>query len=324
MRIRFWGTRGSLPVSLTAEGVSRKIAQALIAADGRRFSDVKEALAFTQSLPFSIGQTYGGHSSCVEIELSAPSSASHDYILCDFGTGVRPFGNAVLARHGVQTPNVFHVFMSHMHWDHIMGFPLFTPAYVPGNRIRIYSCHDNAAEAFQRQHGAPSFPVEFGQLGATIEFVKLTPGESCEIAGLRVTPKLQLHAGDSYGYRFEHNRKSVIYSTDSEHKLDDVASTDRFVDFFSHADLVIFDAMYSFADAISMKEDWGHSSNVVGVELCQMAHAKHLALFHHEPVFDDTRIAEIEDETRRFEEITRADDTPLRITTAYDGLEIVL
>ena len=45
----------------------------------------------------------------------------------------------------------------------------------------------------------------------------------------------------------------------------------RVADFFRDADLVIFDAMYSLADSISVKADWGHSSNVVGVELCQMA-----------------------------------------------------
>ncbi len=81
--------------------------------------------------------------------------------------------------------------------------------------------------------------------------------------------------------------------------------------------------MYSLADAVSVKEDWGHSSNVVGVELCQMARAKHLCLFHHEPVFDDTMIAQVLQETRRLEEITRGDHQ-LRISVAYDGMEITL
>ena len=79
----------------------------------------------------------------------------------------------------------------------------------------------------------------------------------------------------------------MVYSTDSEHKRDEPAETDAFVEFFRDADLVIFDAMYSLAEAISVKEDWGHSSNIVGVELCQLARARHLCLFHHEPVHDD-------------------------------------
>ena len=90
-------------------------------------------------------------------------------------------------------------------------------------------------------------------------------------------------------------------------------------DFFKDADLVIFDAMYSLADSVSMKEDWGHSSNVMGVELCQMAGARRLCLFHHEPVNDDERIEGILAETLRYEEITRSAE-PLEVRAAYDGL----
>jgi len=324
MRVRFWGTRGSLPVALTAAQVTQKIAYALLAGDGRKFVSLEAAQEFADSLPFHLTRTYGGHSSCVELELEPPTMAAHHYVLCDLGSGVRAFGNAVMARHGFQTPNVFHVFMSHLHWDHIMGFPLFTPAYVPGNRIRIYGCHPGIEAAFRRQHGAPSFPVAFEQLGATIEFIPLTAGVTRSVAGLKVTPLHQLHAGDSYGYRFEYAGRTVVYSTDSEHKLDEFDQTQRFIEFFRAADLVIFDAMYSLVEAVSVKEDWGHSSNVIGVELCQLAGARRLALFHHEPIYDDTRIASVEAETRRFEEITRDDRSPLEVITAYDGLEIDL
>ncbi len=322
MRARFWGTRGSLPVALTAAQVRDKVAQALLLAEGRRFKDQAEAEAFAATLPFTTAQTFGGSTSCVELELQAPGKESHEYILCDLGSGVRAFGNSVLARHGPKTPNVFHIFMSHLHWDHIMGFPFFTPAYIPGNKLRIYGCHADMEAAFRRQQAPPSFPVDFDYLSADIEFVRLDPGHRYDIAGLRVTPKLQLHAGDSYGYRFEHHGQVLVYSTDSEHKLDSAEETESFVRFFFGADLVIFDAMYSLADAVSVKEDWGHSSNMVGVELCQLAGVRHLALFHHEPVFKDTKIAEIEAETRRLEALTRQDAPKLSISSAYDGLEI--
>jgi ribonuclease BN (tRNA processing enzyme) len=81
--------------------------------------------------------------------------------------------------------------------------------------------------------------------------------------------------------------------------------------------------MYSLAEAVSVKADWGHSSNVVGVELCQAARARKLALFHHEPANDDDAIARILRETRRLEELTRDGDR-LEVITAYDGLEIEL
>jgi len=197
------------------------------------------------------------------------------------------------------------------------------PAYLPGNLIRIYGCHANLEEAFRRQHGPPSFPVDFKQLGANIQFIPLTPGRSADVAGFTVTPKLQRHGGDSYGYRIERAGKVVVYSTDSEHKLDDPATVRPFVDFFREADLVIFDAQYSLAEAMSVKEDWGHSSNIVGVELCQMARVRHLCLYHHEPMLDDDQLFTLLSETRRFEEITR-NGHRVEISAAYDGMEIAL
>jgi phosphoribosyl 1,2-cyclic phosphodiesterase len=244
-------------------------------------------------------------------------------VLCDLGSGLRPFGQAVLGRHGPASPQTYHVFVSHLHWDHIMGLPFFTPAYIPGNRIRFYGGHPELETALRRQQDQPSFPVDFSSLRADIEFACLEPGRRYDIAGMSVTTKLQLHAGDSYGYRFESDGRSVVYTTDSEHRLMDPAETTGFVEFFRNADVVIFDAMYSLADVTSVKADWGHSSNVVGVELCQLAGARHLCLFHHEPANDDEAISRVLADTRRLEEITRA-DAPLRVTAAYDGMEIDL
>ena len=70
-----------------------------------------------------------------------------------------------------------------------------------------------------------------------------------------------------------------------------------------------------------MKEVWGHSSNFVGVELAQLAGAKHLVMFHHEPIHDDRMLEKILAETRRYAEINDP-ERKLTITSAYDGLEI--
>ena len=317
MRVRFWGTRGSIPVALTSAAVKQKLVSLLQKAMGKPLDTAARIEAYVeQECPTPY--TFGGNSSCVQIDVDGD-----EYVLCDLGSGVRAFGNHVLATHGPAKGNTFHVFMSHLHWDHIMGFPFFVPVYIPGNTIRIYGCHDVLEEAFRRQHAAPSFPVEFSQLGARIEFVRLDTGVSYDIAGLQVRAMRQRHVGDSYGFRFEHQGKVAVYSTDSEHKLEDRAVTDEFVEFFRDADLVIFDAMYSLADAITVKEDWGHSSNVVGVELCQLARAKHLCMFHHDPASDDAKLAAMLRDTRRFEEITRG-EVRVEVSTAYDGMDIVL
>jgi phosphoribosyl 1,2-cyclic phosphodiesterase len=321
MRVRFWGTRGSLPVALTWRDVRDRLARALVAANGRGLDTVEKAQAFAErELGFSLTHTFGGHSPCVELE---PQGATPgEYFVCDMGSGARPFGEHVAARQAGR-PATVNVFMSHMHWDHIMGFPFFGPAYVRGNRIRIHGCHEALEAALRRQQDPPSFPVPFSHLAATIEFVRLAPGEAYPLPGVTVTPQRQHHSGDSYGYRFESGGKSAVYTTDSEHKLEDRAERQRIVEFFREADLVVFDAMYSLAEAVSVKADWGHSSNVVGVELCQMARARKLALFHHEPANDDDAIERILRETRRLEELTRGEHR-LEVIAAYDGLEIEL
>ena len=316
-RVRFWGTRGSIPVALTADGVRHKIVAALRGASGRTFANDAEAGAYVDSLAFADRATFGGHSPCVEIETGGP-----DFVICDLGSGVRPFGQAALARDG-GGPRTYHVFLSHVHWDHIMGLPFFTPAYIPGNRVVIYGGHAHLEAALRRQQEQPSFPVDFSTFRADISFVRLEPGIVHEVAGMRVKLKLQRHAGDSYGFRFESGGKSVVYSTDSEHDLGNRRETDAFVDFFRGADVVIFDAMYSLADAISVKADWGHSSNIAGVELCHAAGVRHLCMFHHEPAFDDASIARVLADTRRYEEICRS-GAPMTVTAAYDGMEIDL
>ena len=318
MRIRFWGTRGSIPVALTSADIRDRPAQALFQASGKTFSSYEDAHAYASAeLDFSLTHTFCGHTPCVEIEIPG-----EQYFVCDMGSGARPFGQHVFAKQA-RRPSVVNVFMSHVHWDHIMGFPFFGPAYVPGHKIRIHGCHDVVEQAFRLQQSPPCFPVGFDQLGATIEFVKLEVDKPYEVGGLTVTPHLQLHSGDSFGFRFEHAGKSVIYSTDSEHKLENRAEAENFAGFFREADVVIFDAMYALAEAISVKADWGHSSNIVGVELCQMARARHLVLFHHEPANNDATLEGLLKEARRFEELTRGDHL-LKVSAAYDGLEIDL
>jgi phosphoribosyl 1,2-cyclic phosphodiesterase len=319
VKIRFWGTRGSIPTSVTAPDIRGKLIAALSGAAGRTLDTPAKIAAYVDTeLGFDIRGTFGGHSSCVELITGA-----NEHVIFDLGSGARPLGQSMLQRYGPHAPQTYHVFMSHVHWDHIMGFPFFAPVYIPGNHVIIHGCHAVLEEAFRRQQAAPSFPVDFAQLAATIEFDRLTPGQRYSIAGLEVTPKLQRHEGDSFGYRVEAQGKCVIYSTDSEHRVDDIQERQGFIDFFRGADVVIFDAMYALADAITVKADWGHSSNIVGVELCQAAHARLLCMYHHEPAYDDARIASVLQETQRFEEITR-DEHRVEIVSAYDGLELEL
>src|SRR2546422_496381 len=185
--VTFWGTRGSIPVSLDSASIRDKLAHAIVAASGKRLDTQEKARAWVDSeLDFAVSHTFGGNSACVQLD-----AGDDEHVLCDLGSGVRAFGNHVFTRDGPAKANVFHVFQSHLHWDHIMGFPFFAPAYVAGNRIRIYGCHTNLEEALRRQQDPPSFPVPFDRLGASIEVVALeqrgrgrvVPACQCETPG---------------------------------------------------------------------------------------------------------------------------------------------
>ena len=318
MRVRFWGTRGSLPVAAKAGTVRHKVARALVAAIGRSFADEAAALAFVEGeLDFATGSTYGGATSCVEIE-----GGDGSFIVCDMGSGLREFGLSAAARCSAGHKKEYHFFLSHLHWDHIMGFPFFVAAFDPEAIITIHSGHADAETALRRQQEEISFPVPFEWLKAQFRFVILEPGKAYECAGLKVQAIRQYHSHDSYGFRFDDGERTVIYSTDSEHRLGDMEHEARFEAFFAGADTAICDTMYSLADSVTMKEDWGHSSNLVAVDLCHAAGAKRLVLFHHEPTYCDEDIQRMHKETIRYEELMREARPPLEIICAYDGLEL--
>jgi phosphoribosyl 1,2-cyclic phosphodiesterase len=319
MLVRFWGTRGSLPVAHRADTALTRVVRALMIARGRKFADEAEAADFARTeLEFATHGTYGGATPCVEIEADDEA-----FVVCDMGSGLREFGLSALRRCAEGHARVYHFFLSHLHWDHIMGFPFFRPAQETGATIVIHCGHPDAEAALRRQQEAISFPVPFDALKARIEFVVHRPDEPFQAAGFEVTLIRQTHARGSFGYRFERDGKAVVYSTDAEHRPDDMDFEEGvFAAFFEKADLVICDTMYSLADAVSLKQDLGHSSNVVAVDLCHAAGARRLALFHHEPSYSDEDIQRMYFDTLRYEGLVRGARPKLEVVCAYDGLEI--
>ncbi|PKN19333.1 MAG: hypothetical protein CVU71_07435 [Deltaproteobacteria bacterium HGW-Deltaproteobacteria-6] len=321
MQVHFWGTRGSLPTSITAKMIEAKIFKAVQAAQAYKLETDDAIKAFIRNeLPFCVRETYGGNTSCVEI------AGQTEYIVCDAGTGLRDFGNHYMkARMSGEKnlPNVFNIFMSHLHWDHIQGFPFFTPAFMPGNRINIYGCHGALEESFVNQQKDPCFPVPLQAMRADISFHVLEPDRTYDIAGVKVTGIQQHHPGDSYGYCFLKDGKKIVYSTDSEHKEGAQNDNYRFIEFFKEADLLIFDAQYSFLDAVDAKVNWGHSSNLLGVELAVRAGVRRLCLFHNEHTFDDTALDQFLEDTRKYLRILDGSSN-LEIYLSYDDLTIAI
>ena len=315
VQVKFWGTRGSLPVAQTGATTRKKIARALVAAAGNTLRDEEAAFRFIDNhLDFATGQGYGGATSCVEIDRGDGS-----FFVCDMGSGLREFGLDAQKRCASGRAPHYSIFLSHLHWDHIMGFPFFVAAFDPEASITIYSGHADAETALRRQQEEISFPVSFDWLRAEFTFVTLEPGRIYDVDGIKVETICQNHSHDSYGFAFDDGQSRIIYSTDSEHKLENPDDKKAFEAFFEGADLVICDTMYSLADSVTMKADWGHSSNIIAVDLCHGARAKRLALFHHEPTYSDDAILRMHAETLRYEELTRG-ETALDVICSYDGL----
>ena len=328
MIVYFWGTRGSLPAALTAQSHRQKIFRAVEAARGLNLDSDQGIYDFIDTkLPFAVSRTYGSNTSCIEIK---DDTDGDEYILCDAGSGIRDFASQwVKAGHATES-HTFHILMTHLHWDHVMGFPFFTPAYIPGNRIIFHGYHDTIPGTFKSQMDPPTFPVPFSMLGADIEFDIQPPCTPFNIGGFEITSIEQNHPGISYGFRFAKDGKSFVYSTDSEHKDDAYDKEYPFIKFFQDADLLVFDAQYSLADATFSKADWGHSSNVMGVELASRSMVKHLVMFHNEPTADDNSLDEFLFNTRMYSDIYHSESEdnlsrpqyPENISIAYDGMEI--
>lgn len=318
MEIKFWGTRGSLAAPNPIAGLRKKLFEAIKASNGKNLdSDEKISTFVEKELPFTVNGRYGNNTSCIQV------IGGESYILCDAGTGLRDFALELSAAGQLAHKNHFSIFMSHLHWDHIQGFPFFIPVFIPGNTIDIYSCHSAVEEAFRLQQKAPTFPVPFDSLMADINFHVIETDKEYEVAGVSVKAIEQNHPGKSYGYSFSKDGKKAVYSTDSEHKEDMDNEDYPFIEFFKDADLLAFDAQYTHAEAILAKEDWGHSSNLTGVELASRAGVKTLYLFHHEPTYDDWFLAKIEKDSKAYANIF-SESSELNVIMSYDGLKVTL
>jgi phosphoribosyl 1,2-cyclic phosphodiesterase len=234
---------------------------------------------------------FGGNTSCVEV-----GAGDHRFIL-DAGTGIRALGNRFL-KSDVRT---IYLLLSHTHWDHINGLPFFRPAYDPGRRMHILAGHlkDQGLSiegVLNQQMREPVFPVPLDAMKAIVECEDFEAGDAFELfPGVRLRTAALNHPNGATGYRIEHAGKSACYITDTEHVPGQ--PDERVLRLIEGADLVIYDSTYTeaeFADHVG----WGHSTWNEGMRLCQIAGAKQLATFHHDPDHEDGMMDRIEAEAQ--------------------------
>jgi phosphoribosyl 1,2-cyclic phosphodiesterase len=233
---------------------------------------------------------YGGNTPCIEVRCGGR------LLILDGGTGARPLGNALM-RAGA--PIDADILLSHCHIDHIVGLPFFAPFFAKGHRFRVWAgnllpSHD-LQEVMRILMGPPIFPIGIDSFMAHVEFRDFGAGEvltPSEGVTLRTAPLD--HPGGATGYRIEFGGRSLAYLTDTESRGD---FDPRVVALARGAGLMIYDCTYT-EDRIGSKAGWGHSTWEAGVRLADLAGAKTLCIFHHDPDHDDARMDKIAAEAK--------------------------
>jgi len=312
LKVCIRGSRGSLPTPLSSDEVAEKIADVLWGVQGLTFSGREEVEEYLKTLPLLERGTVSGNTSCVEVQHPG------DPVILDAGSGIRPLGQRLMEGPCGQGKGTIHLLMNHTHWDHVNGFPFFAPAYVPGNRIIIYGVHEKLRERFDIQQNPLHFPVPLSAMPAEMIFKNIKEGETYEVGDLRFRTKCLVHPGESYAYRIEDDSGSFVYATDCEYKNLGKPAMEPFLEFYRNADILIFDAQYTFQEAL-LKEDWGHSSSLIGVDIAVQAGVKQLLMFHHDPAYDDKKIGDLLEKTRRYLKHTHHDANCV-VNLAFEGM----
>jgi len=314
MKIKFWGVRGSIPTPSTSAQIKKKIRRVVHQLYDKKITDRHAADSYIDGLSSIEAGLIGGNTACIEIR------ADDQLIILDMGSGIKRLGNYILKHDQTAEGLDVHIFITHTHWDHILGFPFFAPAFLPNNRLHFYSGHPNLKERLETQQDFRFFPVALHHMGASKEFIQLKHHSSTDIGKVKISNYPLHHPGGSFGYRIEHEGKTIAYATDSEYKDLNKSSMKKPLELFKNADLIIFDAQYTFEEAIH-KEDWGHSSALIGIDIAIQANVKRLALFHHEPERDDFEIEDILKKSIDYKNINYPTSN-IDIFLAEEGLEI--
>ena len=283
--VRFWGTRGSTPVS------------------GPDFI------------------RHGGNTSCMEV------AHGDERVLFDAGSGIRDVGLDLMS----DGPRHVHLFISHTHWDHIQGFPFFTPAYVPGFEITIHAPRNvekDIESIFRGQLDRAYFPVQMEDMQARFSFHDLGD-EAVEIGDVTVSWEYAMHPGAAVGYKVETGGHSLAYFTDNElmkgyrgppsalvpgNELLEMHRDQ--IDFMTGVDVLIHEAQYT-TEEYGDKVGWGHSSLANACALVAQTGVSRWIIPHHDPEHDDDTLQGKLTLTR---EILRELSCRVEVSHAYDGM----
>lgn len=228
---------------------------------------------------------YGGNTPCVEVRIGKR------LIILDAGTGIANLGFKLMQEPG---PVCGDIFITHVHWDHIQGFPFFRSVFRKSNSF--FLCGERKrnisfAALIKRTMKHPHFPVPLEKLGAALHFIEIEPGDRLDLGdGIAVRTAANNHPGGGISYRIQYGDKSCCYVTDYEHGSEKARGI---LEMCTGTDLLIYDAYFTAAE-YSCYQGWGHSTWEEGLTLLEAAGAGRLILFHHKPERSDKEMAALE------------------------------
>ena len=258
---------------------------------------------------------YGGNTSCVSI------TADDKILILDAGTGIRNLGSAIISKPDLE---IF-VIVTHSHWDHIQGFPFFTPIYQPNRPVHMFpTLHKKnvvLASLIDQMDGA-HFPITPDQVPSNFNFVTENPLEFLESNGFHLEMVPMNHPGKAFGYKILIDDKIICYFTDNEidPPYEKSIELNELTNQCRNADILIHDAQYT-EDDMPLKHGWGHSLISQVTELGKSAEVKNLVYYHHDPErTDDLLDKELEKAAKTLKE----NGSSVQPYFAYEGLKLTL
>lgn len=315
MKIKFWGVRGSIASPSSGKAIKSKVEKILAMATPADIQSQDSIKNFLDTLNFSILNTYGGNTTCLEIR-----DSKNNLFIIDGGTGLRELGNSILMEGFLEGKGKANWIFTHTHWDHLQGIPFFVPLYIPGNQFQIYTSIDGLEERIRYQHRNTHFPVPYEALSATKNYFFVQEGEPIQIGNISLLSKSVRHPGGSYSYKMTEGDKTFIFASDAEFNIDEMENIDLYIEYFRGADVLVFDTQYTFDESLK-KIDWGHSSASIATDIALKAGVKQLVMFHHDPSYDDDKLDAVYLRALNYKEMFDKNNA-LDIIMAYEGLEI--
>lgn len=245
--------------------------------------------------PYPDRMIYGGNTSCVSVEWD------DEILIFDCGSGIRAFADYLNGRTSSSKKEI-HIFISHLHLDHIMGLPFFSQIYQKDWTIHLYGISDQGISFQERLSlvaASPYWPVPLSKAGAKILWHELDLEKNVTLP-CNVTIKMlsSNHPDNTTLFRLEKDGTSIVYGLDCELTETFYA---KYITFVDHCDLLFFDGMYINKEMERFR-GFGHSAWEQGIQVMDSATVKCLCILHHDWGRTDFELAQMEQDAEALNE----------------------